>query len=81
MKWGAEWYYANHMNAPQWAVDCGLDTKNNAAIYVRAKKQERKLALGSGNIHAMLKRGDYAGAVNKFFAPRTARTKSSGRSD
>ncbi len=51
--WGSDWYYVQH--------------KKEVHRYEPAMKQERKVATTSGGVHELLKRGDYAGAVRKFF--------------
>jgi hypothetical protein len=67
--WGPNWYYKDHRNAPEWWVDGNPyhSSANQNPIHIPAKKVERKQALGKGDIHAMLKRGDYAAAVRKMY--------------
>lgn len=53
MLWTSDWYYSQH--------------RQEAHRYEPAMKQERKPATTTGDVHRLLKRGDYAGAVRKFF--------------
>lgn len=78
--WGPEWYYDSHRNNPRWAIAAGKAPPNNQSpIYMpRQAREGRKPATTSNAVHALLRRGDYAGAVRQFFSRKG---KASGRGD
>lgn len=82
MVWGPDWYYGQHRNVPDWALE-KVGRNNNRPIYIQAQRVERKSRTGKGGIHELLRRGDYAGAIRKAFGGwrEGSRVKASGRGE
>lgn len=70
MMWGPDWYYSGH-------------NKDAHKVIPWDGRAKRKAPTTTSGVHELLKRGDYAGAVRRFFKRPTVleRAKASGRGD